>query len=145
MAVNQINVGIDYTFGFFEANTGQIINFGDIQSFQETAVKHDVSSHPYNGLPRFGFVPAGHKGSFKIKRTGPQLEDLQIQLKNIFYAGANVKAGYINKWINNPDGTQSRYQYTVAVFWMNEVSSGSREKEIDQTVEWLASDCVKTN
>lgn len=145
MAVNGINVGFDYTFGFYEQNTGQIINFGDIQTFKEDAIKHDVASHPYNGLPRFGYVPAGHKGTFSIKRTGPQLENLFIQLKNVFYAGSNVKAGYINKWINNVDGSQSRYQYTLAVFWVNQMSSGSREKEIDQEIEWMASDLINTN
>ena len=105
--------------------------------------KNFLTRNPYNGLPRFGYVPAGHRGSFSIKRTGSQLDDLQIQLKNIFYAGSNVLAGYLNKTTNNTDGTISRYQYTLAVFWMNEVSSGSREKEIDQTVEWMASDFVK--
>lgn len=145
MPVNRINVGIDYTFGFFEANTGQIINFGDIQSFKEDPIKHDVASHPYNGMPRFGYVPAGFKGSFTIKRTGPELENLLIAMKTVFYAGKNVQSGFINKWINNTDNTQSRYQYTLAVFWVGQLASSSREKEVEQTVEWMASDLVQTN
>src|SRR5581483_2231262 len=143
MPVNRINIGFDYSFGYYEANTGQIIDFGDIQSFKEDMLKHDVASHPYNGLPRFGYVPAGHRGTFTIKRVGSQLDSLAIQLKNIFYAGANVQAGYISRVTNNGDGTISQWQYTLAVFWLNQVSSGSREREIDQEVEWMASDLIQ--
>jgi hypothetical protein len=143
MPINGINIGADYNFGFYDTNTGQIIDFGDIQSFKEDAISHKISSIPYNNLPRFGFVPAGYKGSFSIKRVGSSLDSLQIQLVQVFNNGGGISGGYINKVVTNSDLTISRFQYIKAVFWMNQVASGSREKEIVQDVEWMASDLVQ--
>jgi hypothetical protein len=97
---------------------------------------------PYNGLPRYGYLPDGYKGNFSIKRVGSQLDLLQIQLIQLFNRGGLVNAGYINKQTVNTDGSITRFQYIRAVFWMDSVSSGSRDKEISQSVEWMASDCV---
>jgi hypothetical protein len=142
MPVNGMNTGRDFSFGVYDQNIGVIVDFGDIQYFEIDAHKANIVSRPYNGLPKFGYVPDGYAGTFQIVRTKADVEQLQIKLSALFNTGGSVLPGFINYTVNNPDGSVARYQVTGAVFWMNKIASGSREKTIDQTVEWLGSDNV---
>ena len=142
MPANGMNTGRDFNFGVYDQNTGVIVDFGDIQSFEIDAHKANIASRPYNGLPRFGYVPDGYSGSFQIVRTKADVEQLQIRLSTLFNSGGTVLPGFINYTVNNSDGSVSRYQIVGAVFWLNKIASGAREKVIDQAVEWLGSDSV---
>lgn len=143
MAVNGMSVGRDYSLGFYDANTGAIINLGDVQSVKINANKHDIKSMPYNGVPRFGYIPDGYKISFTITRTGPELEEFSLAAAKQFNDGSIVKAGFLNETINNPDGSVSRYQYTGFVFFVTDLGDISRDKQISMTAEGMASDKVK--
>ena len=139
MPVNNMTVGRDYDFGLYDGITRQIINLGDVQSFRVTSAKHNIKSSPYNGDPKFGYIPDGYTGSFSIVRTNQQLEELALTLNETFNSGGSVKSGYLNETVRNPDGSVSRYQYTGCVFWLTDVADGSREKNITQTCEFMAS------
>lgn len=143
MSVNNMTVGRDYAFGLYDGTTGQIIDLGDVQSVKISAQYHDIKSMPYNGVPRFGSIPDGFKGSFEITRTKGDLEDLQYTLNAAFNMGAAMRPGVINETVNNPDGSVSRYQYTGVSFKIEEIADVSREKVIKQTVSFMASDKVK--
>lgn len=138
-----MSVGKDYSFGVFDSNTNQIVDLGDIQTFSVHAQKHSIKSMPYNNVPKYGYIPDGYSGDFRIMRTRGTAELLQIQLSAIFNTGGIVQPGFINEIINNPDGSVFRFQYIGAVFWMNKLADGSRDKVIDQDVEWMASDLVQ--
>lgn len=142
MPVNGMNVGRDYAFGLYDQNTGAVINLGDVQSVKITAVYHDIKSSPYNSTPKFGHVPDGFKGTITIVRTGAQLETLQLQLNAAFNAGTSMLAGFLNETVTNADGSVSRFQYTGVDFKIVEIADVSREKVVQQTVEFLASDKV---
>ena len=142
MPVNGMNVGADYSLMYYDGTSGQLINLGDVQDVSITAPNHQVNSRPYNNVPRFGYVPDGYSGSFQIVRTKADVEQLQIRLSTLFNTGGTVLPGFINYTVNNSDGSVSRYQIVGAVFWLNKIASGAREKVIDQAVEWLGSDSV---
>jgi hypothetical protein len=143
MPVNGMSVGQDYSIGYYDANLGQIVDLGDVQNVKETAQKHDIKSQPYNGVPRFGYVPDGHKFSFTITRTGSELEDLQVAAAQRFNAGSVDRSGFLTKTITNPDGSVSRYMFTGFVFFLTEVGDVSREKTITQQAEGMASDKIR--
>jgi hypothetical protein len=143
MSVNGMTVGQDYSFAFYDANTGTIIDLGDVQNVKVTAQKHDIKSQPYNGVPRFGYIPDGFKISFTITRTGQQLEDLQVAAVQRFNAGSVDRSGFLSETITNPDGSVSRYQYTGFCFFLTEVGDVSREKMITQQAEGMASDKIR--
>ena len=139
MPVNGMTVGRDYSFGYYDANTGSIIDLGDVQNVTVTANKHDISSRPYNGPPKFGYIPDGYKITGTITRTSSKLEDFMLTLNNNFDAGAAIKSGYFSETITNPDGSTSRYQYTGCVFFVTDLGEVSREKTITMKFEGMAS------
>lgn len=140
MPVNGFNVGTDYSISYFDGVTGTIANFGDIQDVKLTALKHDLKDMPYNDVPRYGYVPDGFHITFTIVRTGAALEDLFVSLSTQFNAGQIIRPGFLNKTINNPDGSVRRYQYTNFVIFPVDLGDISREKIITQRLEGMASD-----
>ena len=143
MPVNGMSVGRDFTFGFYDANTGTVIDLGDVQNVQIAAGKHDIKSQPYNGVPKFGYIPDGYKISGTITRTNGTLEAFQVLMNQKFNNGEVIKPGYLSESVTNPDGTVSRYQYTGFTFFISDVADVSREKVVSMKFEGMASDKVQ--
>ena len=143
MPSNGMNYGVDYNFGLYDANTGVVLDLGDVQSIDIKALKHDLASHPYNKDPRFAFIQAGYSGTITIVRTGSVLEDLQVVFAAQVNSGSIIKPGYLNQITTNPDGTVSKYQYTGVVFFMTDVGNISREKTVTQSLAVMASSKIK--
>lgn len=139
MAVNGMTVGRDYTLVFYDPNTGGVVSFGDVQNFSITANKHDIKSSPYNGPPRFGYIPDGYKISFTITRTDSGLENFQLAANERFEDGVHEKAGYLNETVRDSDGTVTQYQYGGFVFWLSDIGDVSRDKNVGMKAEAWAS------
>jgi hypothetical protein len=140
MPVNGMNVGMDYSFGYYDADTGTVVDLGDVQNISISAPKHDIASRPYNGPPKFGYIGDGYKISGTITRTSSVLEDFMLNKMANFNAGSASKAGYLSESVKNPDGTTSRYQYTGFVFWLPDLGDISREKTVTMKFEGMASE-----
>jgi hypothetical protein len=142
MPANGLNVGVDFQFGLYDSNTQVTLPLGDVQSIRETAQKHDISSRPYNAVPKFAYIPDGYSGTMTIVRTGSQMEKLQILLANNFNNGVAILSGYLNKIVTDPTPSNpvSKFQYTGVVFFMSDIGDVSREKTVTQTLVWMASD-----
>lgn len=143
MAVNAMSVGRDYSFAYYDADSGQIVDMGDLQNVRITANKHAIKSMPYNGVPRFGYIPDGYAISFEITRTGSALEDFQLAANTRFNRGQSTRAGFLNETVTNEDGSVSRYQYTGFVFWVGDIGTITREAPVKMTGEGMASDKVR--
>ena len=139
MAVNGISVGKDYSFGLYDATTGVLVDLGIVEGVQITANKHDIKAMPYNDDPLYGYIPDGYKISGTLVRTNANLENLALDLNTIFSQGGSTKSGYFNETVNNGDGTTSRYQYTGVVWFLTDVADVSREKNVRQKIEMMAS------
>ncbi len=143
MPINGMNVGRDYNFGLFDPLTSALVELGDVETVDVKPMKHEISSRPYNDVPKFGFIPDGYQGTFTITRTGSQLEDLQLALNEAFNAGQIIRAGYLNETVTDPDGTVAKYQYQGCVFHVDDLGQISREKTVKQKVEFKASRKIK--
>lgn len=143
MPVNSMSVGRDYSLVFYDSNTGQVLDLGDVQSVRISAVKHDLKSMPYNAPPRFGYIPDGYRFSFTITRVGPDLENFQLAQTARFEAGQHVTSGYLNETVSNPDSSVSRYQYTGFVFWVGDIGDISRDQNVKISAEGMASQKVQ--
>jgi hypothetical protein len=143
LPVNGMNIGVDYAITYYESVSGGLINLGDVQDVKIAALKHDISSKPYNQLPRYGYVDDGFKIDFTITRNGSILEDLMVTLSAQLNAGNVMGPGYLNETINNADGSISRYQYTNFVVFLTDHGDISREKTVTIKLEGMASAKVK--
>lgn len=139
MPVNNMSVGRDYTLIFYDRNTGTTVSFGDVQDFSITAGKHNLKSMPYNDDPRFGYIDDGFSMSFSIVRTTSALEDYQLAQQERFRNGQHVLPGFLNETIRNPDGSVSRYVYVDFVFYLTDLGNVSRDKNVMQKAEGMAS------
>jgi hypothetical protein len=143
MPVNGMNTGVDYSITYYDSTSGTLVDLGDVQDVTITAMKHDLKSMPFNGVPRYGFVPDGFKIDFTITRTGSDLEDLMVQFSQNFNAGQVQLPGYLNQTVTNPDGSVSRYQYTNFVVFLTDHGSISRDKVVSLKLTGNASDKVQ--
>ncbi len=133
------NVGTDYTFGYFDANSNSLIDMGDIQDVKILAQKHDLANRPYNNVPKFDFAPDGFRITFSLIRNVSLLEDIAIVREANFNAGGINRSGYLNKIVKNLDGSISRFQYYGFVFFLTDRADISREKLVTQKGEGFAS------
>lgn len=143
MSENGMNVGTDYSIQYFDGSSGALVDLGDVQDVRIHALKHDIKTMPYNGVPRYGYVPDGYRVEFTMTRSVSTLEDLMVTFSQNFNAGAIMKPGVLNQATNNTDGTVSRYQYTNFVVYLTDHGDISREKVITIKLEGMASDKVK--
>lgn len=143
MSVNNMTVGRDYSFGYYDANTGLVVDLGDVQNVKVSAVKHDIASRPYNSPPRYGYIPDGYTFSFDITRTNQRLEEFALEQTKRFNDGNSVEAGFLNETVKNPDGSVSRYQYQGFVFYLTDLGTIQRETTVKMSAVGMASSKVK--
>lgn len=143
MPTNAGNVGKDYSFGYYDGTTGSVVDLGDVQNVKIIAQKHDLKNMPYNGAPKFDYVPDGHKITFSITRTVSTLEDLAVARETAFNNGLRSQPGYLSETVNNTDGSTSRYQYTSFVFFLTDHGEVSRDKLVTIAAEGWASTKVQ--
>jgi len=139
MAQNGLSLGPDFLFGIYDGSTGAILAVGDVQNVKVTKHNTAVTSKPYNGPPRFAHVPDGYSGSFQIMRTSSAIEVLEISRDAKIYAGSVLPTSFLNKTVNNPDGSVTTTQYTGLDWFLNEEADVSKDKAVSQTIEWHAS------
>lgn len=143
MPVNGMNVGRDYSFGLYDATTGQGVDLGDVQKVSVDALYHQIKSQPYNDVPRYGAIPDGYKGSFEVTRTGAELELLQLRLNEAFNAGGALQPGYLSERVTNSDGSMTMFQYRGVSFTIEKIGDISRDAVVKQTVNFMASEKVQ--
>lgn len=134
-----MTVGRDYSFGYYDANTGNVIDLGSVQSVKVSEPAASIENRPYNDDPTFGYVPDGYRFSFVITRTDSRLEDFMLDMQERFRNGQAILPGFLNETISNPDGTVSRYQYEKFVFWIPDLGDIQRETVVKITAEGKAS------
>lgn len=139
MPVNGMNVGVDYTFMYYDGSSGQLINFGDVQNVVITELKHDIKNMPYNDDPSYGYVPDGFRIEFTVTRTSSAIEDYQVNLDTMFRNAQVQSPGYLNETITDPDGSVHRYQYQKMVVFVTDQGNVSRDKAVTLKVEGYAS------
>lgn len=139
MPVNNMSVGRDYSFGYYDGNTGTVVDLGDVQNVRVTAQYHDISSRPYNGDPRYGYIPDGYAISFTITRTGKELEEFQLAAADRFRSGEVDRPGFLSETVKNADGSVSRYQYDGFVFKLTDLGDISRESVVKMSASGMAS------
>ena len=143
MPTNAGSVGVDYSIGYFDANTQTLKTIADIQNIKFQAQKHDLKNSPFNGPPKYDYIPDGHKFTFSIVRVSSDLEDMSVMRESTFNSGGFSYAGYLNVTITNPDGSISRYQYRNFVFFLSDHGEITREKLVSLQAEGMASDKIQ--
>ncbi|WP_036048651.1 hypothetical protein [Bradyrhizobium sp. Tv2a-2] len=139
MPTNTMNIGVDYSFSYFDGASGILLDISDIEDVTITAMKHDIKAMPYNNLPRYDYVDDGFRIEFSIVRTSATLENYMITRSQQLLNGTVRQPGFLNQAIINPDGSTSRYQYVNCVIFLTDHGNISRDKPVKLKLEGMAS------
>lgn len=143
MAVNGLSVGHDATIILYNYNTRQIIATANVTDYDEKAEMTEIKSRPLSGLPIYGYIPEGWKGSFTADRTGRAFDDLVASMEASYYAGVAQLAMTISRYVAEPDGTQSQYNMLGVVIKPEDLGTWKGDAKVSQKFSWAASTRVK--
>src|SRR5258708_4897027 len=110
MPVNNFTVGKDISL-VIQTPTGQLAISAGITDFSADPMYTDLKSKPLNGIPIFGLIPDGWKGSFKLDRLNPLVDNYFAGLEAAYFQGGNQLAGTIYETIGEPDGSLTQWRY----------------------------------
>ena len=108
MPINSFSVGRDVSLTV--VLNGQTVTFNGLTSFTADPQIKDVTSKAIDGTPRYGIIPDGWKGSFKMDRLDATVDDWWADLEQAYFNGQNVAAGTIMETIQEADGATSQCQ-----------------------------------
>src|SRR5690242_2966779 len=113
MPINNFSVGKDVSLTAI-TSYGPLTLIG-LTDFTADPMTTDLKSKAIDGTPRFGFIPDGWKGSFKLDRLDASIDTYWAQVEADYYAGKNLQAGTINEIITEADGSITQWRYDGVV------------------------------
>ena len=137
MPVNNFTVGKDVSL-IVQTPTGQLNISNGITDFTADPVYSELKSKPLNGVPVFALIPDGWKGSFKLDRLSPAVDQYFAALEAAYFNGANQIAGTIYETITEADGSLSQFRYTGVIIKLEKAGDYSGDKKVEQSISFMA-------
>lgn len=141
MPVNQFSVGRDVSLTVVTSYGP--LKFAGLTDFMADPMTTDLKSKAIDGTPRFGFIPDGWKGSFKLDRIDPSVDNWWAQVEADYFSGKNVPPATISEIITEADGSISEFRYTGVVLRLEKAGDWGGDKKVEQTVVFEAAKRVK--
>lgn len=142
MPVNGMNVGTDYTYGYYDPSTGLLVDLGPVQDVKVKPITAAIKSDPINGLSVQGYTYHGYEIEITADRAGPAYEDMASNQQSAFNLGGIIRPGYITETVQNPDGSVSKKRFNGVVMTVTDLGDKSREKKVTQSLKGFASEMV---
>src|ERR1700761_7368617 len=113
MPINGFSVGKDVSVTV--VTSYGTLTFNGLTEFSADPMTTDIRSKLIDGTPKFGFIPDGYKGSFKLDRLDPRVDNYWAQVEADYFAGKNNPAGTITEIIQEADGSTTEWRYDGVV------------------------------
>ena len=136
MPMNNFSVGKDVTLTV--VTSYGTLKFAGLTDFTADPMTTDLKSKGIDGTPRFGFIPDGWKGSFKLDRVDPTVDNYWAQVEADYFAGKNIQAGTISETITEADGSVTQWQYTGVILRLEKGGDWGGDRKVEQTVTFEA-------
>ncbi|WP_020472363.1 hypothetical protein [Zavarzinella formosa] len=117
--------------------------FNGLTDFTADPMTTDIKSKGIDGTPRFGFIPDGWKGSFKLDRLDPKTDNWWAQVEADYYAGRNSQPGTINEIVTEADGSVTQWRYDGVVLRLEKAGDWGGDKKVEQSVTFEAAHKIK--
>lgn len=142
MPINNFSVGKDIALTV--VTSYGTLTFAGLTDFTADPMTTDLKSKLINGTPIFGFIPDGWKGSFKLDRLDPTVDNYWAQVEADYYSGKNIVSGTISESITEADGSVTQWQYTGVILRLEKSGDWGGDKKVEQSVSFEASKKTKT-
>ena len=143
MPFNSFSVGKDVALTV--VTSYGTLTFAGLTDFMADPMTTDLKSKALDGTPRFGFIPDGYKGSFKLDRLDPTVDNYWAQVEADYYAGKNIQPGTINEIITEADGSTTQWLYDGVVLRLEKAGDWGGDKKVEQTVSFEAAHKTKVS
>jgi len=143
MPVNSFSVGRDVSVTVV-TSYGTLTMTG-LTDFTADPMTTDIRSKLIDGTPLFGFIPDGYKGSFKMDRLNPNMDNYWAQVEADYFAGKNNLAGTITEIIQEADGSTTEWRYDGVVLRLEKSGDWGGDKKVEQMVSFEAAHKVKVS
>ena len=118
--------------------TGRI-NLPIVTSFESKQVTSTVKVRPVQGAPLQDEVPEGWELMWECVRNGPALDNLITTAEATFYATGTLSNATVFQYINEPDGSQSSWQYSNVSLKLTEGGTYKGGEDVKQKFSGFAS------
>lgn len=136
MTINQFSTGKDVSVTVV-TTTGRL-TFAGLTDFSADPMTTDIKSKGLDGVPRFGIIPDGWKGSFKVDRLDSSVDNYWAQFEADYFSGKATTAGTIAEIITEADGSVTEWRYDGVVLHLEKAGDWSGDKKVEQTVSFQA-------
>ena len=143
MPVNSFSVGRDVSVTVV-TSYGTLTLTG-LTEFTADPMTTDIRSKLIDGTPLFGFIPDGYKGSFKLDRLNPNIDNYWAQVEADYFAGKNNLSGTITEIIQEADGSTTEWRYDGVVLRLEKSGDWGGDKKVEQMVTFEAAHKVKVS
>jgi hypothetical protein len=143
MPINNFSVGKDVSVTVV-TSYGTLTLTG-LTEFVADPMTTDIRSKLIDGTPLFGFIPDGYKGSFKLDRLNPNVDNYWAQVEADYFAGKNNLAGTIAEIIQEADGSTTEWRYDGVVLRLEKSGDWGGDKKVEQMVTFEAAHKVKVS
>jgi hypothetical protein len=139
MPISRLNVGRDNTIDLFDPNTGGIVSFGVITSFDAKQDTTDLKSKGMDGITRHGTEYDGWSGSIGIDRANANVDAFFAALEAAYFSGQNINSQTITQTIQEANGGVSQYRYIGVALKLDDAGNWQNGKFLGQKISWRAS------
>ena len=114
------------------------LTFNGLTDFSADPMTTDLKSKGIDGTPRFGFIPDGWKGSFKLDRLDPLTDNWWANVEADYFSGKNAQTGTIQEIVTEADGSVTQWQYTGVVLRLDKAGDWGGDRKVEQSVTFEA-------
>ena len=136
MPINNFSVGRDVSLT--AVLDGQTVTFSGLTSFTADPKITDIKSKGIDGTTRFGFIPDGYEGSFKLDRIDAEVDRWWAKLEAMYFSGQNILAGTIMEVIQEADGSITTFRYSGVTMHLTKAGDWGGDKKVEQEVKFFA-------
>jgi len=139
MPVNNFTIGKDISLVINSGSNGRLDVSAGITDFTADPQTTELSSKNLNGVKKFAIIHDGWKGSFKIDRFNPILDNFWAVVEAAYYSGVNQLAGTIYETITEADGSVTQWRYTGVILKLEKAGDFGGDKKVEQSMSFMAS------
>ncbi len=139
MPISGLSVGRDVTLDVFDPNTGGIVSFAVITSFDTKQDTTDLKAKGLDGTVRHGTEYDGWSGSIMLDRQNAIADAFFAFLEAMYYSGQNIQAQSITQTIQEADGSVTQWSFIGLALKLDDAGNWQNGKFVSQKISWRAS------
>ena len=143
MPSNSFTVGRDISLTI--VTPSGVLTIPGLTEFSADPETTKLKSKAIDGTTRHAVIPDGWKGSFKVDRIDPTLDNYWAQFEASYFSGVNITAATITEVLQEADGSITEWRYEGVVLDLDKAGDYGGDKLVSQSLSFMASRKIKVS